>query len=45
MYNVMKHYGENFILNNAGAYEGDRLGSFGAQSAIPQKRRIEPKAG
>lgn len=32
MYNVMKHYGENFILNNASfmAYEGERIGIVGA---------------
>lgn len=35
MYNVMKHYGENFILNNAGftVYEGDRVGIVGANGS------------
>ena len=31
MYNVLKHYGDNFILNNAGftLYEGDKAGIVG----------------
>lgn len=35
MYNVMKHYGENFILNNAtfSAYEGDKIGIVGSNGS------------
>lgn len=35
MYNVMKHYGENCILNNAAftAYEGDKIGLVGSNGS------------